>query len=123
MQSAILTFLKNNATVLILAAGFLAYVHYNQPAPPPEAPLTVAAREYLRALPRAYEEVRDGVRAGRIKSRDEIIALANSRAAEPMANALMSSLALGCDSSSKNGAITNPSLVAAALDDVVKGLK
>lgn len=123
MQAAVLNFIKNNAMILVLAAGFLAYVHYNKPAAPPDPPLTVAARAYLQALPKAYEDARDGVRAGTIKSRDQVIALANSRAAEPMANALMSSLALGCDPSSKDGTITNPSLVAAALDDVAKGLK
>lgn len=108
---------------IILAAAFLAYVHFNQPQGPPEAPLTIAARGYLQALPKAYEEARDGVRAGNLKSRDDVIALANSRAAAPMANSLLSAIAAGCDPQSKNGAITNPSLVAAALDDVVKGLK
>lgn len=123
MKSSILTFLKNNALALSLATGFVGYIQFNKPDASPDSPLTIAAREYLEDLPKAYAEARDGVMARRIRTRDEVISFANARAAEPIANALLSAMSVGCDPKSKDGVITNPSVVASALDDVVKGLK
>lgn len=116
-------FLKQNGVTLALFAvfGWYVYTHEGGGISAPEAPVTVAARNYLVNLPKSYAAVKQGVLGGSIKTEADLINAANAGAAEPMANAFHAAIAPGVDT--KTGAIINAALVAQAIDDLLKGLK
>jgi outer membrane biosynthesis protein TonB len=91
------------------------------PAPQPEAaasPLTKAAQEYVRTLPRAFQDLADKVESGELKTKAEAVAFSKKHAAA-MAAAMDQVFSGGVD---QQGKITDPGAIAGPLKATARAL-
>jgi hypothetical protein len=91
------------------------------PAPQPEAassPLTRAAQEYVRTLPKAFADLADKVESGELKTKAEAVAFSKKHAAA-MAAAMDQVFSGGVD---QQGKITDPGAIAGPLKATAKAL-
>jgi hypothetical protein len=92
-----------------------------QPATQPEAaasPLTKAAQEYVRTLPRAFQDLADKVESGELKTKADAVAFSKKHAAA-MAAAMDQVFSGGVDQSGK---ITDPGAISAPLKATARAL-
>jgi hypothetical protein len=92
-----------------------------QPASQPEAaasPLTKAAQEYVRTLPRAFQDLADKVESGELKTKADAVAFSKKHAAA-MAAAMDQVFSSGVD---QQGKITDPGAIAGPLKATAKAL-
>jgi hypothetical protein len=91
------------------------------PAPQPEAassPLTKAAQEYVRTLPKAFADLADKVESGELKTKAEAVAFSKKHAAA-MAAAMDQVFSGGVDG---KGNITDPGAISAPLKATARAL-
>jgi hypothetical protein len=91
------------------------------PALQPEAsasPLTRAAQEYVRTLPRAFQDLADKVESGELKTKAEAVAFSKKHAAA-MAAAMDQVFSGGVD---QQGKITDPGAIAGPLKATARAL-
>jgi outer membrane biosynthesis protein TonB len=91
------------------------------PAPQPEAsasPLTRAAQEYVRTLPKAFADLADKVESGELKTKAEAVAFSKKHASA-MAAAMDQVFSGGVDG---KGNITDPGAISAPLKATARAL-